>query len=551
MQKKRCPNGTRKDKLGNCVLFKKKVEKKSTPEIINNISLPPQQFKKFKRLKRNIQKEEEDEEINWEPSWNPIPVLINTPITPQKEKSKRCPNGTRKNKLGNCVAIENKSSKALTPEIIEIIEKNPSHPLKIHTPEITEKLIPSPSQKEKKKRCPNGTRKNKLGNCVSIEKKTSKAPTPKIIEKNPSPHLKISTPEITKQIIPSPPPKIPTPIIPSYRPTINEQLVLLKTGPKKALNVERCMKGESFNLFALNDDLDLEFYINTKCYAFYEKPAKDLLLYNLSVNKHIDVDKLITPKQNDSNCWFNVLFVIFFISDKGRSFFHFLRQLMIVGTQANGNHLSIQLWRVFALLNYVIEISGQGYPEAMTINTNAIILRLYNIINKKIQMTYVGEYGNPIKYYIKIIKYLNNNDLNICYINSSQNWRESLLENVSSFFKKNKKMPHIIIIQFTPEITKNITHDRMISFDIDNVKYQLDSSALLDVGNNHFCSCVTLEKNDYMYDGMSNHRLHRRDWKNLLNSNVEWSFKGSKNYDGTLKKWCFLDGYHSLHYYRV
>ncbi len=126
-----------------------------------------------------------------------------------------------------------------------------------------------------------------------------------------------------------------------------------------------------------------------------------------------------------------------------------------------------------------------------------------------------------------------------------------MLQTVSYFVKRNKKMPHIIIIEFTSEITKSLSHDRMISFDIDNVKYELDSSALLDVKRNHFCSCVTLEKIDYMYDGMSNHRLHRRDWKNLLNSTQDWSFEGSKNRDGSLMTWSFLGAYHTLHYYRV
>ena len=59
-------------------------------------------------------------------------------ITPpiQKPKQKRCPNGTRKNKQGDCVAK-------------------------------TEPKKSSPEPKPKKKRCPNGTRKNKQGDCVA------------------------------------------------------------------------------------------------------------------------------------------------------------------------------------------------------------------------------------------------------------------------------------------------------------------------------------------------------------------------------------------------
>ena len=81
-----------------------------------------------------------------------VPTLIEpTKVTPERKnitkkqttKSKRCPNGTRKNKVtGNCEAI-------LTNSV-----KKENKPLK---------------QKTKSKRCPNGTRKNKItGLCEKI-----------------------------------------------------------------------------------------------------------------------------------------------------------------------------------------------------------------------------------------------------------------------------------------------------------------------------------------------------------------------------------------------
>jgi len=83
-----------------------------------------------------------------------VPTLIEpTKVKPerknitkkQKTKSKRCPNGTRKNKItGNCEVI-------LTNSV-----KKENKPLK---------------QKTKSKRCPNGTRKNKItGLCEKINK---------------------------------------------------------------------------------------------------------------------------------------------------------------------------------------------------------------------------------------------------------------------------------------------------------------------------------------------------------------------------------------------
>jgi hypothetical protein len=65
------------------------------------------------------------------------------------------------------------------------------------------------------------------------------------------------------------------------------------------------------------------------CVPYYEPKAVKFLLKNLSANKHIKIDKIIPPIQSQSNCWFNTMFVTLFVSDKGRKFFHFFRQLMI------------------------------------------------------------------------------------------------------------------------------------------------------------------------------------------------------------------------------
>jgi hypothetical protein len=46
------------------------------------------------------------------------------------------------------------------------------------------------------------------------------------------------------------------------------------------------------------------------------------------------------------------MFVTFFVSDKGRKFFHFLRQLMIEGKQKNGAIIPSKLIR-FALITEV------------------------------------------------------------------------------------------------------------------------------------------------------------------------------------------------------
>lgn len=340
------------------------------------------------------------------------------------------------------------------------------------------------------------------------------------------------------------------PVAPSsYRPTVNKKLVALKTGKRHTVHTKKCNK----NPFLLKNQETFKIEINGVCYAFFERPAIDFLLHNLSVNKHVDPAVLITPKQYDANCWFNVLFVTYFISDKGRQFFHFLRHLMITGTQANGTPIEPELWKTFSLLNYFVEISAKGDPLAKNINTNAIILKLYHIIKHKHKSIYkTSQAGNPVVYYNTLIDYLNNQDINILQVYCDPDWKKSVEVQLTKFLMHTKgKMPHLILLQFSDMVSRSVDRTRSTELRLNLKTYRLDAACLIDKEREHFSSCLTLEKQDYLYDGMSNHRLVKKPWKNLLNSNVEWSFKGSTNANGTLKKWSFLDGYQVLFYYLV
>ena len=48
---------------------------------------------------------------------------------------------------------------------------------------------------------------------------------------------------------------------------------------------------------------------------------------------------IVAPKQAQSNCWFNSLWY-FSISDKGRKFTRYLRQIMITSTRLDGSKLN-------------------------------------------------------------------------------------------------------------------------------------------------------------------------------------------------------------------
>ena len=88
-------------------------------------------------------------------------------------------------------------------------------------------------------------------------------------------------------------------------------------------------------------------------------------------------------------------------------------------------------------------------------------------------------------------------------------------------------------------------------FFVKEAKYEIDSAVIRDISQQHFCSAITCEGKEMGYDGASFHRLVPLKWKNSLNSNMEWEFEGTNDYDGTPLKWSFSKSYQLLIYYRV
>lgn len=333
-----------------------------------------------------------------------------------------------------------------------------------------------------------------------------------------------------------------------YQPSINQKLITLHTVKKAKLNIINTEECDKNNLIKIYQKLStLELNINNQCYPHTDQVAIQFLLRNLSANKHIKVSQLITPKQYDKNCWFNVMFVTFFISDKGRIFFHFLRQLMIEGKQQDGKPLPLNLWNVFSLLNYFIELCKQGNPIALTINTNKIILNLHKIINPTHNITNVGEHGNPLSYYTNIITYLQNTDISVLRVPlRDDTW------DMNQITFETAKPPHIIICEIWPPVIDSI---HLTQFTISGYTYELDSACIRDTYHRHFSSCLHIEGVEYMYDGASQKRLFKRNWKSKLNSKRTWSFPGSissyNKHNKQLNRWSFSECYHMLFYYRI
>ena len=342
--------------------------------------------------------------------------------------------------------------------------------------------------------------------------------------------------------------KIARQLVPdSYSPTINKELITMKSISRKELldcNIDIAFK--------LKEPLQIGIPGTNKCYYYYTREAKKVLLRNLAANKHIDSTKIIPPIQSHSNCWFNAMFVTFFVSDKGRKFFHFLRQLMIEGRQQDGTAIPEKMRDGFALLNFGVDACLTGNEFAYKLNTNSIIHLLYKSIPETYKQKYpfivdIDQPGNPLLYYMSIINYLNNSSIQMLIIRAANSkWKDKIIESVS----KMSHLPHIIVLEIYDD-EANEFNKKPVSFTVNNGKYHIDSAVIRDVTKQHFCATITCEGKEMGYDGMSFHRLVDLDWKNKLNSNMNWQFEGTKDYDGTPLEWNFMKSYQLLMYYRV
>jgi len=361
-----------------------------------------------------------------------------------------------------------------------------------------------------------------------------------------APH-QLTTPKTVK--------KIEEPVA-SYSPSINQQLVLLQSVERGTLH--QCNNDKAFELKEpLQIGLPGSFYGKT-CVPYFDRKAVKYLLKKLSANKHVKPDKIVPPIQSLSNCWFNTMFVSFFVSDKGRKFFHFFRQLMIEGKQADGTRIPEHLRNGFALLNYAVEACLVGSDYAYQLDTNAIIRDVYAAIPSSYKrelryITDVNNAGNPIRYYISLIDYLHNQALQLLFIkDANSTWKDKIISEVA----KQTHLPHIIVVEIYDGLNKTAgvsgeTANKARSFFLQGSQYLLDSCIIRDISQQHFCCTLTCENKEMAYDGMSFHRLVPLEWKKYINSDFVWEFEGSNDNNGSPLKWSFLHGYQMLIYYRV
>ena len=257
------------------------------------------------------------------------------------------------------------------------------------------------------------------------------------------------------------------------------------------------------------------------------------------------------------------MFMCFFISDKGRKFFKFFRQLMIKGVQLNGKKVRKALHDSFLHLDIYIDavLSGESHQWPQEIDTNNIIRRIYNAMPQKYKTNKmirpVGEAHNPLKEYKGILNYLGNNTVPFQNIDVGYD-----VQNLLEITKSLKIDSNVEILMVEIYNGKNGPGDsgkggneweRKEVLELnDGRKFALDSAIVRDTQNKHFCCVMTYDKKECGFDGVSFRRLSSFSWKQYLNKNQEWTFEGSNWSDSSGSiKWNFKNGYQILFYYKI
>ena len=327
----------------------------------------------------------------------------------------------------------------------------------------------------------------------------------------------------------------------SFSPSVNMKLDYMKNG-----SIHDIFGCGEYSKYA-NSTIPL-LKLNDTCVHYNDPEIQEKLLENMWIRKKKikPYTHVITPKQSSSNCWFNTMFVMFFISDKGRKFFQYFRSMMIKGTKLrshiiNGREefyeekIPEDLHRSFFLLNMAIEASLSGNEYSYSLDTNDIITKIYQSIttyNKTYQtptkIPNKNQFGHPIYYYDSIMQFLSDSTIMMLqymhdpYISVEQNEMELVIA-----IEKMKRKPHIIAIDIDMEelVDEDIKHKE--TYVIDDATYQMDSILLRDFTNKtHFTCVITYNQKGYAYDGASYTTLIPFNWRReLLEKSNKYSFE--------------------------
>uniref|UniRef100_A0A6C0H4N2 USP domain-containing protein n=1 Tax=viral metagenome TaxID=1070528 RepID=A0A6C0H4N2_9ZZZZ len=357
----------------------------------------------------------------------------------------------------------------------------------------------------------------------------------------------------------------------SFSPSLNKHLYVRSLKTLRPRSIKLCD-----GLLNLRITKDGASY----CEPYNSSSVKEIMLHNLKSSKHLDVSRFIPPIQLLSNCWFNTMFVSFFFSDKGRKFFRFFRELMITGKKLDSTLIPSNIAKLFFILNLFIEASYNQTTKSQELfktinvltkklNTNFFIYHIYQIINNKpnsinIDLLFsnndklydipnIKDAGNPLSYYEAILKFLNYDTLKLMkqVFTSKSNVEEVIKKKFQSLINV---IPDIIIIEDFQSKSLFETSYKIVTTQKEVINYVLDSIIITNKdhfdpkANSHFVSLLTVNSQEYKFDGSSLSKLERFNWKKLINTNKNWKFKENPNYKPELYN--FTKGYKIMFYYR-
>ena len=341
----------------------------------------------------------------------------------------------------------------------------------------------------------------------------------------------------------------------SYTPSINQQLQTVRDNP--ITSIFGC--GLEENLKKTYAPIPFKIRIGSHtngtpiCVLASSKQARELFRRHFNSNLKLNPYRMIFPMQRYSNCWFNTMFVCFFVSDKGKKFMRFFRHMMIEGKLLNGKSIEPPALRdAFLLFNATIEACyNEGLfqnEHALALNTNNLILHIYNSIPKTKGIFNVEEYGNPYIYYRTLIQYLEAGPVSV------QMTRYTSHDNVTNFLNSTMDFknvfPDIVIVTMSdnhrsPYAQSHSFQHKPTLVQYSKVAYRLDSVICRDLNKKHFCCGITCNQDYYIYDGSAFSKLKKQPWPKWLNQDYNWKTYAKSS------SWNFTRGYLMLYYYRV
>ena len=414
--------------------------------------------------------------------------------------------------------------------------------VKKKTIKLTKKTVSKKQQLTR--RCPKGTRKNKkTGECESKKNITVlKDTTPKAMKE-----LRLTIEKQGKKKNSKQPH--------SFSPNVNQIISSLKSiSPHKELGFAMC-----------HDD---QVYIKKdthkgRCYGLKSKIAQTYMIDNLLSKKPVDCNAIIAPKQLQSNCWFNAFFMVYFISDKGRKFFRYLRLAMITGKLPNGTQISSKLRMPLLIMNKYIEASLLGVPPdadprislATLMDTNQVIRKIARNLGKTkrtdLNIVKTKEASNPFHFYNGLITYLKSNPLVFTkIIVRGSNSKKKLASGIQNLLNNERHALDFFILERWSEDfpirSWSIPKKFKINYKGEEHTYILDSAVLRDTQKSHFSAYITCNGKPFGFDGEGFARMTPFDWKKKMNKDTKWRFA-----DQHETYFNFQRGYYMLFYYRV